>query len=73
LSAADFSRIIEIPSSSSYFSQLQRSVDITREKHQGRFVYFAATPAGYKQQKSKISRQEISRWWSDAQAVQIFI
>lgn len=73
LSAADLSRIIEIPSSSSYFSQLQRSVEITREKHQGRFVYFAATSAGYKQQKSKIAQQDISRWWTDAQAVQILV
>ena len=73
LSAADLSRIIEIPSNSSYFSQLQRSVEITREKHQGRFVYFAAAPAEYKQQKSKIAHQDISRWWTDAQAVQILV
>lgn len=73
LSAADLSGIIEIPSSSSYFSQLQRSVEITREKHQGRFVYFAATPAAYKQQKSKIAQQDISRWWTDAQAIQILV
>jgi hypothetical protein len=73
LSTADLSRIIEIPSTSSYFSQLKRSVEITREKHQGRFVYFAAAPAGYKQQKNKIGQQDIGRWWTDAQAVQILV
>ncbi|MBF0235221.1 MAG: hypothetical protein HQK65_19635 [Desulfamplus sp.] len=72
-SAAELSRIIEIPSNSSYFSQLQRSVEITREKHQGRFVYFTATPSGYERQKSKIAQQDISRWWTDAQAVQILV
>lgn len=74
LSAADLARIIEIPSSSSYFSQIKQSAEIIREKHQGRFFYFSATPSRYQEQKSKIDQQDVGRWWpTDAQAVQILV
>lgn len=73
LSAANISKIIGIPSSSSYFSQLKQSNEITREKHQGKFVYFSGDPARYQQQKAKITDQGNGWWPTDAQAVQILI
>ncbi len=73
LSAADISRIIKIPSSSSYFSQLKQSDEIKRKKHQGRFIYFSAAPTIYQQQKSKIEQQDVVGWPTDTQAVQILV
>ena len=73
LSATDISRIIEIPSSSSYFSQLKQSDEIRREKHQGKFIYFSAVPTIYQQQKCKIEQQDAGRLPTDAQAVQILV
>jgi len=73
LSAVDISRIVEIPSSSSYFSKLKQSDEIRREKYQGRFIYFSAAPIKYQQQKRKIKQQNADGWLTDAQAVQILI
>jgi hypothetical protein len=73
LSAANISKIIGIPSSSSYFSQLKQSNEITREKHQGKFVYFSGELARYQQQKARITEQGNDWWPTDAQAVQILI
>lgn len=73
LSAVDISRILEIPSSSSYFSQLKQSDEIRRGKHKGRFIYFSAAPIRYQQQKRKIEQQDADGWLTDAQAVQILI
>lgn len=73
LSAADISRIIEIPSSSSYFSQLKQSDEIRREKHQGKFIYFSAVPTIYQHQKSMIEQQNVGRLPTDAQVVQILV
>ncbi len=73
LSASDISRIIEIPSSSSYFSQLKQFDEIRREKHQSRFIYFSGESSRYQQQKSKIAEQDDGWWPTDAQAVQILI
>ena len=73
LSAVDISKIIEIPSSSSYFSQLKQSDEIKREKHQGRFIFFSAAPIRYQQQKRMIEQQDTDGWPTDAQAVQILV
>ncbi len=74
LSAADLSKIIEIPSSSSYFTQIKQSHEIKREKHQGRFVYFSAASTKYRQQKRKIERhKKTDDWLTDAQAVKILV
>lgn len=73
LSAADISSIIEIPSSSSYFSQIKQSDEIKREKYQGRFVYFSATPNKYQLQKRGAERHKTDGWPTDTQAVKILV
>jgi len=73
LSAADISTIIEIPSSSSYFSQIKNSDGIKREKHQGRFIYFSDAPAKYQRQKRDLGQQRTDGWPTDAQAVKILV
>lgn len=73
LSAADISQTIEIPSSSSYFSRIKNSDGIKREKHHGRFFYFADSPAKYQQQKRGLGQQITGDWITDAQAVRILV
>jgi hypothetical protein len=73
LSAADISQTIEIPSTSSYFSQIKNSDGIKREKHQGRFFYFADSPAKYQRQKKGLGQQRTDDWITDAQAVKILV
>ena len=73
LSAADISQIIEIPSGSSYFSQIKDSDGIKREKHQGRFIYFSDAPLKYQQQKRVFGQHKIDGWPTDAQAVEILV
>lgn len=73
LSAADISKIIEISSSSSYFSQIKNADGIQREKHQGRFIYFSETSTKYQQQKRRIEQQRTDGWPTDAQAVKILV
>ena len=73
LSATDISQTIEIPSSSSYFSQIKDSDGIKREKHQGRFFYFADSPVKYLQQKRGLGQQRTDDWITDAQAVKILV
>ena len=73
LSAADISQTIEIPSSSSYFSRIKNSDGIKREKHQGRFFYFADSPVKYLQQKRGLGQQRTDDWITDAQAVKILV
>jgi hypothetical protein len=59
LSAVDVATLLEIPSNSSYNSQIKRVTDIKREKHHGRFIYFSETPTNYRQQTYKMSEFEI--------------
>lgn len=73
LSAADISQTIEISASSSYFSQIKNSDGIKREKHQGRFFYFADSPTKYQQQKRGLGQQRTDDWITDAQAVRILV
>ncbi len=73
LTTANISRIVGIPSSSSYFSQLKQSKEITREKHKGKFVYFSGGPVRHEQQKARNTEQGDGWWPTDAQAVQILI
>src|SRR3972149_8353430 len=56
LSAREVAQVVEIPSNSSIFSQLQRVSGIRREKHQGHFVYFSDQQETYQKQKSAHSR-----------------
>jgi hypothetical protein len=73
LSAVDIAEIIEIPSSSSFFSQIKNVAGIQREKLQGRFTYFSDTPDQYQRQKRALGRQKTTDWPTDAQAVKILI
>lgn len=73
LSAVDIAEIIEISSSSSYFSQIKNSIGIKREKHQGRFLYFSDVPTNYQRQKRASDHQKTADWPTDAQAVDILV
>jgi hypothetical protein len=72
LSAVDLSKIIKIPSSSSYFSQIKNSDGIKREKYQGRFIYFSDALTKYQQQK-RSGHQKPAGWPTDAQSVDILV
>jgi hypothetical protein len=74
LSAREVAQIVEIPSNSSIFSQLQRVSGIRREKYQGRFVYFSDRQETYQKQKSVLSRpQAATALPSDEEAVRILV
>jgi len=74
LSAREVARIVEIPSNSSIFSQLQRVSGIKREKHQGHFVYFSDEPAAYQRQKTALDRPKAAAALpSDEEAVLILV
>jgi hypothetical protein len=51
LSAREIAEIVELPSNSSFFSQLQNFAGIRREKHQGRYIYFSDSPVLYDKQR----------------------
>jgi len=44
-----------------------------REKHQGRFFYFADSPGKYEKQKKRLGQHRIEGWITDAQAVKILV
>ena len=74
LSARGVAQIIEIPSNSSIFSQLQMVSGIRREKHQGHFVYFSDEQETYQKQKSALYRPEAAAGFpSDEEAVLILV
>lgn len=74
LSAREVAQIVEIPSNSSIFSQLQRVSGIKREKHQGHFVYFSDEPEAYQRQKSALDRPKAAAALpSDEEAVLILV
>jgi len=73
LSAVDISKIIKIPSSSSYFSQIKNSDGIKREKYQGRFIFFSDNPAKYQQQKAAMGHKKTAGWPTDGQSVDILV
>lgn len=71
LSAREVAQLVEIPSNSSIFSQLER---VKREKHQGHFVYFSDDPETYQKQKSALDQpRAASGFPSDEQAVRILV
>lgn len=74
LSAREVAQMIEIPSNSSIFSQLQSVSGIRREKHQGHFVYFSDEQETYQKQKSALYRPETATGFpSDEEAVLILV
>ena len=75
LSAKEIAEIVELPSNSSFFSQLQNFTGIRRAKHQGRFVYFSEDPVLYDKQRQEFTlyREDAFRFPSDAEAVVILV
>jgi hypothetical protein len=74
LSARQVAQIVEIPSNSSMFSQLQYVPGIRREKHEGHFVYFSDDYDTYQKQRSALYQPEPSAGLpSDEEAVLILV
>ena len=75
LSAAEIAQLIDLSPNSSFFTLIHKTAGISREKHQGRFVYFSDSHEHYQEQKHKriVSRPGASDWPSDAQAVVILV
>jgi hypothetical protein len=73
LSAVDVATLLEIPSNSSYFSQIKRATGVKREKHHGRFIYFSEAPINYQRQKRAMDYQLTVDWPTDSQAVAILV
>ena len=73
LSAVDISSIIEIPSNSSYFSQIKNSDGIKRKKYKGRFIYFSDAADKFQWQKMARDHQKEESWPTDAQAIDILV
>lgn len=75
LSAGEIARLLDLSSSSSFFTQVHQTADISREKHRGRFVYFSDTLERYHRQKQeRILRQSGAiDGPTDAQAVVILV
>ncbi len=53
LSAAEIGKIVSLAPSSSFFTQIRTATGITREKYQGRYVYFFDSPESVLRQKRK--------------------
>lgn len=73
LSAKDIAQVVGIASNSSVFSKLKDIAGITRERHQGRFVYFSEQPEVYQRQRFALDRVERGKFPSDAEAVLILV
>jgi len=74
LRARQIAQIVEIPSNSSIFSQLQYVSGIRREKHEGHFVYFSDDYETYQKQTSALYHPEATaRLPSDEEAVLILV
>jgi len=71
LSAKQIAEVVGVASNSSVFSRLQHVPGIRRERHRGRFVYFAAER--YAEQKAALDQAEQARVVSDAEAVMILV
>jgi hypothetical protein len=75
LSAGEIAQMVDLSSSSSFFTQIHKVAGIGREKHQGRFVYFSDSPEHYRRQKQErtLTRDGAIDWPTDAQAVVILV
>ena len=75
LSAGEIAQLVDLSPSSSFFTVIHKTADISREKYQGRFVYFSGSPECYHRQKQKrtLSRPGAIDWPTDAQAVVILV
>ena len=73
LDAAEVSDLLGI-SVRSFLSSLQKHPDLKREKIQGRFVYFSATPKAYLQQKDyRYAKKRNIQLPSDIEAIAILV
>jgi len=75
LSAGEIARLLDLSPSSSFFTVIHKTPGISRERYQGRFVYFSDSPERYHRQKQKrtLSRPGAIDWPTDAQAVVILV
>jgi hypothetical protein len=75
LSAREIADIVELPSNSSFFSQLHNFAGIRREKHQGRYIYFSDIPVLYENQKQAFTLYREGEYIlpSEAEAVVILV
>ena len=75
LSAGEIARLVDLSPSSSFFTQVHQTAGISREKHQGRFVYFSDSTERYHRQKQErtLSCPGTIDWPTDAQAVVILV
>jgi hypothetical protein len=75
LSAKEMANIVELPSNSSFFSQLHNFAGIKRERHGGRYIYFSDTPFLYEKQKEAFTLYREGEYIlpSDAEAVVILV
>jgi len=75
LSAGEIAKIVDLTPSSSFFAQIKSAAGISREKHQGRFVYFSDSVQSAHQQKHKriLRRTGPIDWPTDAEAVVILV
>ena len=75
LSAHEITQLVGLPANSSFLSQFRSVAGITREKRQGRFIYFSDDPEIHAEQEQNwiLHRQETIKLPSDADAVVILV
>ncbi len=75
LSSDEIMDHIGLPLNRSVLSHLRESSDILREKHHGRYIYFAGDAKIYAQQKRRWEalEEEINAQLSDEEAVQVLV
>ncbi len=75
LSATEIAKIVDLASTSSFFTQIKTASGITREKHQGRYIYFYGSPEKVIRQKRKraLKRSGAFDNLTDAEAVVLLV
>lgn len=75
LSASEIAAIVDLSPSSSFFAQIATATGITREKHQGRYVYFSGSHESVLQQKRKRTLRRSGAFDSltDAEAIVLLV
>ena len=75
LSATEIAKIVDLASTSSFFTQIKTASSITREKHQGRYIYFAGSPENVTRQKRKRALRRSGAFdnLTDAEAVVLLV
>jgi len=75
MSAGEIAQLVDLSPSSSFFTMIHKAPGISREKYQGRFVYFSDSPEHYYRQRQEriLNRSGTVDWPTDAQAVVILV